>query len=46
MIGAPVSDLDIATDARPETVMDLAEAAGLGSAQWDKPDIPQIDLGG
>jgi len=24
----------------------LAEAAGLGSAQWDKPDIPQIDLGG
>jgi len=31
LIGAPVSDLDIATDARPEKVMELAEAAGLNA---------------
>lgn len=29
LLGAPVSDIDIATDARPETVMELAAAAGL-----------------
>lgn len=29
LIGAPVADLDIATDARPETVTVLAEKAGL-----------------
>ncbi|WP_170342667.1 CCA tRNA nucleotidyltransferase [Ruegeria arenilitoris] len=29
LLGAPVSDLDIATDARPQQVMDLAERAGL-----------------
>lgn len=29
LLGAPVSDLDIATDARPNTVMALAGAAGL-----------------
>ncbi|GAB4533559.1 MAG: CCA tRNA nucleotidyltransferase [Ruegeria sp.] len=29
LLGAPVSDLDIATDARPQQVMDLAEKAGL-----------------
>ncbi|WP_295534085.1 CCA tRNA nucleotidyltransferase [uncultured Thioclava sp.] len=28
-IGAPVSDIDIATDARPERVMELAKRAGL-----------------
>jgi len=29
LLGAPVSDIDIATDARPERVMKLAQAAGL-----------------
>jgi poly(A) polymerase len=29
LIDAPVSDLDLSTDARPETVMKLARAAGL-----------------
>lgn len=29
LIGAPVSDLDVSTDARPEVVMQLAQAAGL-----------------
>ncbi|MBK1636132.1 CCA tRNA nucleotidyltransferase [Rhodovulum adriaticum] len=29
LLGAPVNDIDIATDARPERVMDLAAAAGL-----------------
>ncbi|SFS19713.1 CCA tRNA nucleotidyltransferase [Yoonia litorea] len=29
LIGAPVSDLDLTTDAHPETVMSLAEAAGI-----------------
>lgn len=29
LIGAPVQDLDLSTDARPEAVMELAEAAGL-----------------
>ncbi|WP_170382272.1 CCA tRNA nucleotidyltransferase [Ruegeria atlantica] len=29
LLGAPVSDIDIATDARPELVMELAQAAGL-----------------
>ena len=29
LIGAPVHDLDLSTDAPPETVMDLAVAAGL-----------------
>lgn len=29
LLGVPVSDIDIATDARPETVVRLAEAAGL-----------------
>jgi poly(A) polymerase len=29
IIGAPVTDIDIATDARPETVMELAKDAGL-----------------
>ncbi|MDB6452694.1 CCA tRNA nucleotidyltransferase [Falsirhodobacter sp. 20TX0035] len=29
LLGAPVSDLDIATDARPERVMALAKATGL-----------------
>lgn len=29
LLGAPVSDLDISTDARPDRVMDLARAAGL-----------------
>lgn len=29
IIGAPVADLDVATNARPETVMSLAKAAGL-----------------
>jgi poly(A) polymerase len=29
LIGAPVQDLDLSTDARPEAVMDLAVAAGL-----------------
>jgi poly(A) polymerase len=29
LIGAPVHDLDLSTDARPEAVMDLAVAAGL-----------------
>ena len=29
LLGEPVSDLDISTDARPETVMSLAEVAGL-----------------
>lgn len=31
LLGAPVTDLDIATDARPERVMELAAAAGLKS---------------
>ena len=31
LLGQPVSDLDICTDARPEQVMDLASAAGLRS---------------
>jgi poly(A) polymerase len=29
LIGAPVSDIDMSTDARPEVVMKLAQAAGL-----------------
>ncbi|WP_132463463.1 CCA tRNA nucleotidyltransferase [Rhodovulum marinum] len=29
LLGAPVTDIDIATDARPEQVMNLAAAAGL-----------------
>lgn len=29
LLGAPVSDVDISTDARPERVMELAKAAGL-----------------
>jgi poly(A) polymerase len=29
LLGMPVADIDIATDARPERVMDLAQAAGL-----------------
>jgi poly(A) polymerase len=29
LLGVPVSDVDIATDARPETVMDLANTAGI-----------------
>ncbi|MDO5658694.1 MAG: CCA tRNA nucleotidyltransferase [Paracoccus sp. (in: a-proteobacteria)] len=29
LIGAPVADVDIASDARPETVVELAAAAGL-----------------
>lgn len=29
LLGAPVGDMDIATDARPDRVSDLAEAAGL-----------------
>ncbi|MFU8777269.1 MAG: CCA tRNA nucleotidyltransferase [Roseovarius sp.] len=29
LLGAPVKDVDIATDARPEVVMGLAQAAGL-----------------
>ncbi|TFL19395.1 CCA tRNA nucleotidyltransferase [Jannaschia formosa] len=29
LLGAPVSDIDIATDARPERVIELAKAAGL-----------------
>ncbi|WP_435165098.1 CCA tRNA nucleotidyltransferase [Falsirhodobacter sp. 1013] len=29
LLGAPVSDLDLATDARPERMMELARAAGL-----------------
>ncbi|WP_170430720.1 CCA tRNA nucleotidyltransferase [Ruegeria arenilitoris] len=29
LLGAPVSDIDIATDAHPERVMELAQAAGL-----------------
>ncbi|WP_209506902.1 MULTISPECIES: CCA tRNA nucleotidyltransferase [unclassified Ruegeria] len=29
LLGAPVSDIDIATDARPEQVVDMAQAAGL-----------------
>jgi len=29
LLGAPVTDLDLATDARPERVTELAEAAGL-----------------
>ncbi|WP_170506389.1 CCA tRNA nucleotidyltransferase [Ruegeria arenilitoris] len=29
LLGAPVSDIDIATDARPERVMELAQATGL-----------------
>ena len=29
LLGAPVSDVDIATDARPETVIELAQGAGL-----------------
>ena len=29
LIGAPVQDLDLSTDARPDAVMELAEAAGL-----------------
>ncbi len=29
LIGAPVADLDLTTDARPERVMELARAAGL-----------------
>ncbi|WP_282024158.1 CCA tRNA nucleotidyltransferase [Limimaricola cinnabarinus] len=29
LLGAPVSDLDLTTDARPERVMELARAAGL-----------------
>ena len=31
LIGAPVSDLDISTDARPDRVMGLADAAGFKS---------------
>ncbi|MCV2882080.1 CCA tRNA nucleotidyltransferase [Actibacterium sp. XHP0104] len=31
LLGAPVSDLDIATDARPEQVMDVVRAAGLAA---------------
>ena len=29
LLGAPVTDIDIATDARPETVSEIAEAAGF-----------------
>lgn len=29
LVGMPVSDLDLSTDARPQTVMDLAQDAGL-----------------
>lgn len=29
LLGAPVSDIDIATEARPERVLELADAAGL-----------------
>lgn len=29
LLGAPVSDIDIATDARPDRVVDLAQGAGL-----------------
>ncbi len=29
LLGAPVADVDLASDARPETVMNLAEQAGL-----------------
>lgn len=29
LLGAPVSDIDIATDARPEKVVELAQSAGL-----------------
>ncbi|WP_425071478.1 CCA tRNA nucleotidyltransferase [Sagittula sp. S175] len=29
LLGAPVADVDISTDARPQRVMDLAQAAGL-----------------
>ncbi|WP_377191913.1 CCA tRNA nucleotidyltransferase [Ruegeria meonggei] len=29
LLGAPVADIDIATDARPEQVVELAQAAGL-----------------
>ena len=31
LLGAPVADIDIATDARPERLIELAEAAGLRS---------------
>ncbi|SMP05217.1 poly(A) polymerase [Shimia sagamensis] len=31
LLGAPVNDIDISTDARPERVMDLAKAAGLNA---------------
>jgi poly(A) polymerase len=29
LLGAPVADLDLSTNARPQTVMDLAKAAGI-----------------
>lgn len=32
VVGRPVSDIDLSTDARPEVVMALAEAAGLHEA--------------
>ncbi|MBO9399354.1 CCA tRNA nucleotidyltransferase [Shimia sp. R9_3] len=31
LLGAPVNDIDISTDARPEQVMELAKAAGLNA---------------
>lgn len=31
LLGAPVNDIDISTDARPERVMELAKAAGLNA---------------
>jgi len=31
LLGLPVNDLDICTDAHPQTVMDLAKSAGLGA---------------
>lgn len=31
LLGAPVADLDVCTDARPETVVSLAESAGIKS---------------
>ena len=39
LLGAPVSDIDIATDAQPETVVELAKTAGL------KPVSTGIDHG-
>ena len=39
LLGLPVTDLDVTTDARPEDVMALAQAAGLEFLANSKPVV-------